>query len=97
MIETAGKYRIVSDPKSRVLEIQDAVTWAPISTLSVPDDPRVFAAVRNPECTAQFISEQLYKRIRIHVPVEIIPIEAARAKISRQSRKPVRFFDLRTP
>lgn len=46
MIETAGKYRIVSNPESRVLEIQDAVTWAPISTLSVPDDPRVFAAVR---------------------------------------------------
>ena len=42
-------------------------------------------------------AEQLYKRIRIHVPVEIIPIETARAKISRQSRKPVRFFDLRTP
>ena len=46
MIETAGKYRIVSDPESRVLAIQDAVTWAPISTLAVPDDPRVFAAVR---------------------------------------------------
>ena len=46
MIETVGKYRIVSDPERRVLEIQDAVTWAPISTLTVPDDPRVFAAVR---------------------------------------------------
>ena len=46
MIETAGKYRIVSNPESRVLEIQDAVTWAPISTLTIPDDPSVFAAVR---------------------------------------------------
>ena len=64
---------------------------------ALSDEVRVFAAVRDPGCTAQYISEQLYKRIRIHVPVEIIPIEAARAKISRQSRKPVRFFDLRTP
>lgn len=64
---------------------------------ALSDEVRVFAAVRNPDCTAQFIAEQLYKRIRIHVPVEIIPYEQARAKISRQSRKPVRFFDLRTP
>ena len=64
---------------------------------ALSDEVRVFAAVRNPACTAQFITEQLYKRIRIHVPVEIIPVEAARARISRQSRKPVRFFDLRTP
>lgn len=46
MIETVGKYRIVSDPERRVLEIQDAVTWAPVSTLTIPDDPGVFPAVR---------------------------------------------------
>ena len=68
-----------------------------VSGSALSDEVRVFAAVRNPDCTAQYISEQLYKRIRIHVPVEIIPIEQARMKISRQSRKPVRFFDLRTP
>ncbi|MBR4716759.1 MAG: phenylacetate--CoA ligase family protein, partial [Lentisphaeria bacterium] len=68
-----------------------------VSGSALSDEVRVFAAVRDPGCTAQFISEQLYKRIRIHVPVEIIPYEDARAKISRQSRKPVRFFDLRTP
>jgi len=68
-----------------------------VSGSALSDEARVFAAVRDPGCTAQFISEQLYKRIRIHVPVEIIPLETARAKISRQSRKPVRFFDFRTP
>jgi len=68
-----------------------------VSGSALSDEARVFAAVRDPGCTAQFISEQLYKRIRIHVPVEIIPLETARAKISRQSRKPVRFFDFRMP
>ena len=68
-----------------------------VSGSALSDEVRVFAAVRTPDCTAQFIAEQLYKRIRIHVPVEIVPLETARAKISRQSRKPVRFFDFRTP
>ena len=68
-----------------------------VSGSALSDEVRVFASVRDPGCTAEFIAEQLYKRIRIHVPVEIVPYEHARAKISRQSRKPVRFFDLRTP
>ena len=41
------------------------------------------------------IAEQLYNRIRIHVPVELVPQDEARKKIFGTSRKPVRFFDLR--
>ena len=68
-----------------------------VSGAALSDEVKIFAAVTDPVYTAQAIAEQLYKRVRIHVPVELVSPAAAHAKIFGKSRKPVRFFDLRTP
>jgi len=70
-------------------------SYLEVSGCALSDEIRVVASVRNPDCTAQFIAEQLYNRIRIHVPVALVPQDEARKKIFGTSRKPVRFFDLR--
>ena len=80
-----------------VLEGMDEVAeyYMEVSGTALSDEVRIFAAVTDPACTAEKIAERLYSRVRIHVPVELIPPEAARAKVFGKSRKPVRFFDLR--
>ena len=68
-----------------------------VSGTALSDEVKIFAAVKYPDCTAERIAAKLYGRVRIHVPVEIVTVEAARAKVFGKSRKPVRFFDLRKP
>ena len=41
------------------------------------------------------VSETLYSRTRIHVPVVEVSEDDARKRVFGVSRKPVRFFDLR--
>lgn len=67
-----------------------------VSGAALSDEVKVFVAVNSPDVQAEQIRDTLYGRIRIHVPVEIVSAEAARDKIYGKSRKPVRFFDLRT-
>ena len=66
-----------------------------VSGCALSDEVKIFAAVKDPACTAEAIAEALYKRVRIHVPVELVDMETARQKVFGKSRKPVRFFDLR--
>ena len=66
-----------------------------VSGAALSDEVRIFAALRDPRCTAEFVAEKLYQRVRIHVPVEIVDAAEAQRKIFGKSRKPVRFFDLR--
>lgn len=66
-----------------------------VSGTSLSDEVKIYAAVSDPAYTAERLAEQLYKRVRIHIPVELIPGENARARIYGKSRKPVRFFDFR--
>ncbi len=68
-----------------------------VSGTALSDEVKIFAAVKYPDCTAERIAAKLYGRVRIHVPVEIVTVESARAKVFGKSRKPVRFFDLRKP
>lgn len=67
-----------------------------VSGTALSDEVRIFAAVTDPACTAEEIAERLYSRVRLHVPVELVGMDAARAKVFGKSRKPVRFFDLRS-
>ena len=66
-----------------------------VSGAALSDEVKIFVAVSDPVYCAEGIAEQLYKRVRIHVPVELVGLAEARAKIYGKSRKPVRFFDLR--
>ena len=68
-----------------------------VSGTALSDEVKIFAAVKAPGCTAEHIADRLYRRVRIHVPVELVTVEAARARVFGKSRKPVRFFDLRQP
>ena len=65
-----------------------------VSGTALSDEVRIFAAVTG-GMSAEAVAERLYGRVRIHVPVELVDIAAARAKVFGKSRKPVRFFDLR--
>ena len=66
-----------------------------VSGTALSDEVKIFAAAA-PGCSAETIAERLYRRVRIHVPVELIDEAAARAMIFGKSRKPVRFFDKRS-
>ena len=57
---------------------------------------KIFAALKTPGSLApEAVAEALYRRVRIHVPVEIVDAAEARDRVFGKSRKPVRFFDLR--
>lgn len=44
-IRNTAKYRITADKWTRRVEIQAAGTWAPVSTLTIPDEPGIIAAL----------------------------------------------------
>lgn len=66
-----------------------------VSGSELSDQVEVTVAGDGPLDTKR-ICEHLYGHIRIHIPVVQIDLAAARQKIYGFSRKPVRFFDIRT-
>ena len=68
-----------------------------VSGRALSDEVRIFVAPKDPRVTAEAVADRLYRRVRIHVPVELVDAAEAQRKIFGRSRKPVRFFDLREP
>lgn len=65
-----------------------------VSGDSLSDRVAIFAAARE-GISGEELSERLYARTRIHVPVQLVSREEANARVFGRSRKPVRFFDFR--
>ena len=81
-----------------ILDGIDGVTeyYMEVSGCALSDEIKIFVACRNGETPESLnISEKLYSKTRIHVPVCAVSAEEARKKVFGVSRKPVRFFDLR--
>ena len=65
-----------------------------VSGTALSDEVRIFAALHeNAVCSGEAIGERLYRRTRLHVPVEVVDATTAHARVFGVSRKPVRFFD----
>lgn len=82
-----------------ILDGIDGVTeyYMEVSGCALSDEIKIFVACRNGETPESLnISEKLYSKTRIHIPVCAVSAEEARKKVFGVSRKPVRFFDLRT-
>lgn len=81
-----------------VLDGIDGVTeyYMEVSGSALSDEITMFVACKN-GCSVESlnISETLYSRTRIHVPVVEVSEDDARKRVFGVSRKPVRFFDLR--
>ncbi len=66
-----------------------------VSGENLSDRLEVFAALKEPGCGAEAVTERLYAKCRIHIPVTEISLDEARRQIFSVSRKPVRFVDRR--
>ncbi len=66
-----------------------------VSGTALSDEVRIFVAPADESCSTAAIAEALYRRTRLHVPVEAVDPATARARVFGVSRKPVRFFDFR--
>lgn len=80
-----------------VLDSIDSIAdyYMEVSGSALSDEVELFVAFSRDCADSAQISELLYAKTRLHIPIHTVSEAEAKARIYGSSRKPVRFFDLR--